>query len=137
MKRAVLAIFMLWVVAFPCSAKHKRTIACKTPDNTNQCYWTRGRLRFYNGTPACRLWKVGTHRLLGIYSGSGAERSDPLDNEHPQLPPGLEGRFEPFHNEIYGDFEVCPLGAERPGAMQAACIEDVKNLVVVDFSKKP
>jgi len=32
--------------------------------------------------------------------------------------------------DVYADFEVCPLEPEKPGAMQAACIESAKNIVV-------
>jgi len=31
---------------------------------------------------------------------------------------------------IFANFEVCPLEAEKPGTMQAACIESAKNIVV-------
>ena len=103
---------------------------CKTASNANTCYWTHGRLSLYNGTPSFRLWKVGTHRLLGIYSGVGAEK-DELDNEHPRLPDNLDAIFIPMENRVYGDFEVCPLEPEVKGAMQAACIESAKNLVAI------
>lgn len=107
----------------------KRIIPCKTPANAASCYWTHGRLAFYNGNPAFRLWKIGTHRLLGIYSGPSADRFGE-DNEHLELPSNVERTFIPTHNRIFGDFEVCPLELERQGAMQAACIELAKNLVV-------
>ncbi len=107
----------------------KRKIPCKTPANAASCYWTHGRLGFYNGNPAFRLWKIGTHRLLGIYSGPSADRFGE-DNEHPEFPPNVARTFVPTHNRIFGDFEVCPLEPERQGAMQAACIESAKNLIV-------
>jgi hypothetical protein len=31
-------------------------------------------------------------------------------------------------NGIYADFEVCPLEPEKPGVMQAACIESAKDI---------
>src|SRR5690348_2855807 len=108
---------------------HERKIPCKTPANASQCYWTHGRLGTYNGTPAFRLWKIGTHRLLGIYSGPSVDLSG-TDNEHPEFPKNVERTFHPFKNRIFADFEVCPLGPEREGAMQAACIEAAKNIVV-------
>ena len=52
----------------------ERSIPCKTPAIAGSCYWTRGRLRVGNGTPSYRLWKMGTKRVLGIYSGSAAVR---------------------------------------------------------------
>ena len=106
----------------------KRKIACKVPTNAASCYWTRGRLSFYNGTPAFRLWQVGTHHLLGIYSGPSADRLG-LDNEAPEFPSSVTEIFDPLNHRIFGEFEVCPLEKLRPGAMQAACIEAAKNLI--------
>lgn len=108
----------------------KRKIPCKTPANGPTCYWTHGRLEFYNGTPSFRLWKVGTHRLLGIYSGPSVDR-DGLDNEGPEFPASMNREFDLIRGDrIFGDFEVCPLEPEKPKTMQAACIESAKNLVV-------
>ncbi len=129
-------VFLLTLVVFALSARgsaqhtSKRKIPCKTPANAASCYWTHGRLSLHNGTPSFRLWKVGTHRILGIYSGPDAEKHDVLDNEHPEFPATVQRTFKPFHNQIFADFEVCPLEPERPGAMQAACIESAKNIVV-------
>jgi hypothetical protein len=116
-------------------ANPKRRIACKTAANSASCYWTRGRLNYYNGTPAFRLWKIGTHRLLGIYSGPSVDRYG-LDNESPEFPANVD--IDPFHlfdHRIYAGFEVCPLEQERPGAMQAACIESAKNIFVEKLEK--
>ncbi len=141
-----LAIALALVCAVPgtvCAAEgnDKRTTPCKTPSVANSCYWTRGRLRFMNGTPALRLWKIGTHRILGIYSGPSrynpaAEDPDKGDNENPELPGNVVGAFkrnqpaQGFPDPIFGDFEVCPLEPERSHVMQAACIESAKNIVV-------
>ena len=124
----LLLIVILGWSAGTATGRSKRRIPCKTPTNTSSCYWTHGRLSFYNGTPAFRLWKIGTHRLLGIYSGPSVDRYS-LDNENPELPSNVERRFEPY-SQIFADFEVCPLEPETPGAMQAACIESAKNIVV-------
>jgi hypothetical protein len=58
-----------------------RKIPCKTPEIAASCYWTHGRLALYNGNPGWRLWKIGTKRILGVYSGPDSERYDPLDND--------------------------------------------------------
>jgi hypothetical protein len=97
-------------------------------------------LAFGNGTPAYRLWKIRTHRLLGIYSGPRAfnrqtERKYALDNEGPELPSNVEEALWQSEsgagpNVIFADFEVCPLNKEKPETMQAACIESAKNIVV-------
>jgi hypothetical protein len=107
----------------------KRNIACKTAENAQTCYWTHGRLAAGNGNPSFRLWKIRTDRILGIYSGPGAEQEDELDNEHPELPPNLN-KYDLLKIRIFGDFEVCPLEAERDGYMQPACIESAKNIVI-------
>jgi hypothetical protein len=119
------------------SNAEKRTIACKTPEIAASCYWTHGRLAVYNGSVNWRLWKIGTHNLLGIYSGPAAmpTRFDTLDSESPQLPKNLETIFERVQDpvyeiSVYADFEVCPLEPHIPGHMQAACIESAKHLVI-------
>ena len=115
-------------LGFRSVASPKRKSSCKTPQNAKSCYWTHGRLGAGNGTPAFRLWKIGTRRVLGIYSGPTVE--DSLDDEHPELPANLMRKFRPLDNQVFADFEICPLEPERPGVMQAACIESAKNIVV-------
>ncbi len=79
------------------------------------------------------MWKVGTKRLLGIFSGPSVShnRLSP-DNEHPELPANVERIWKPRLgvSPLYGDFEVCPLAPERFGAMRPVCIESAKNLFV-------
>lgn len=108
----------------------RRTIPCRTAENASGCYWTHGRLAAYNGTPAFRLWKIGTRRLLGISSGPSAEKRDPLDNEHPELPDHLQQAFTHSGTRVFADFEVCPLEPEQPGTMQTACIEAANHILV-------
>lgn len=108
----------------------KRQIPCTTATGATSCYWTHGRLSLYNGTPSFRLWKIGTHRILGIYSGPSVDRSG-LDNENPEFPASIQKQFKPYENYIYADFEVCPLEPEISGKMQAACINSAKNIVVI------
>ena len=45
---AALALCAIAAQAVPQNAA-KRKIPCKTPENAASCYWTRGRLNFYNG----------------------------------------------------------------------------------------
>jgi hypothetical protein len=76
MKRMLVLVALVFVfsaVAGSPPDSEKRKVACKTAENAKTCYWTHGRLSLYNGgSPNLRLWKIGTHRLLGIYSGPGA-----------------------------------------------------------------
>jgi hypothetical protein len=59
-----------------------------------------------------------------------------LDSEGPEFPWNVDRAFEqsnmsnPYDITVFADFEICPLEPEKPGAMQAACIESAKNLFV-------
>lgn len=125
--------FIIVACATMASGTSHRKIACKVPANADSCYWVHGRLAAYNGAPSFRLWKIGTHRLLGIYSGPKVR--DAGDNEHPEFPHSIEGRLKPFDTSIVADFEVCPLEEEKPNTMQAACIESAKNIVVQELNQ--
>jgi len=114
----------------------KRKIPCKTPENASMCYWTRGRLSVYNGNPPWRMWKVGTRRMLAIYSGPSKWPPRDIENTdsiNPEFPENLKRAYQPpaitaFPNVVFADFEICPLEPERPGVMQHACIESAKNI---------
>jgi hypothetical protein len=126
--------FLLLSVAFVLAASPQqpttRKIACKTPQNAKTCYRTHGRLSIYNGNPTFRLWKIGTRRLLGIYSGPGFGPFDAGFNEEDdlELPANLK-RYDFTKVSVFGDFEVCPLAPEKEGHMQSACIESAKNII--------
>ena len=121
-----------------------RKIPCKTPENASLCYWTHGRLAVYNGNPSARIWKIGTRRLLGVYSGpSHFPPRSITDDESPELPPNLDRAYEIDYRHwkqsdaqyyeypiIFADFEVCPLEPEKGGWMQAVCIESAKSLLI-------
>jgi hypothetical protein len=112
----------------------QRKIPCKTPENAGMCYWTRGRLAFYNGNPPYRVWKIGTKRVLGIFSGPAIwPPQDQQDQLDPELPANVRALFKPPANRIFADFEVCPLEAERPGWMQAACVESATHIYVASL----
>jgi hypothetical protein len=78
------------------------------------------------------MWKIGTKRLLGIYSGP-TTYNDPLslDNENPEFPANVEEIWDPrVGADLYGEFEVCPLAPEHPAAMRPVCVESAKDLFV-------
>jgi hypothetical protein len=110
----------------------KRKIICKTPEIAASCYWAHGRLAFGNGNPSCRLWKIGTRRILGIYSGPESLKPASVYSESPELPANLEHAFKTDLTRVYADFEICPLEPEVAGSMQAACIESAKNIFTED-----
>src|SRR5271156_1788729 len=130
-------LFLLALVAVastiagsPQDAK-KRKVACKTTENAKTYYWTHGRLSRYNGGgPNFRLWKTGTHRLLGIDSGPGAGpfNGGLPDEDDVELPANLM-KLDFTKASVFGDFEVCPLAPEKEEHMQPACIESAKNVV--------
>jgi len=135
MKRHLVLLALVFVasaIASPPQDTEKRKVVCKTADNAKTCYWTHGRVSLYNGgSPNLRLWKIGTHRILGIYSGPGA---GPFDDGRPEedvveLPLNLM-KHDFTKVSVSGDFEVCPLAPEKEGRMQPACIESAKNLVL-------
>jgi hypothetical protein len=84
------------------AAGRPRKIPCKTEANEKSCYWTHGRLMAHMGTPAFRLWKIGTHRMLAIYSGTSVDFAvdDLGDNEHPEFPSNIQRVFRPTKNGI-------------------------------------
>ncbi len=78
-----------------------------------------------------RIWKVGTKRILGVFSGPS--RFPPRGNDdifYPKFPPEIERVFRPPNDRIFADFEICPLEQEKKGEMQAVCIESAKNIFV-------
>jgi len=135
MKRVLVVVAVLASILEPAEAGQKRNIACKNRDNEKTCSWIRGRLAAANGTPMLRVWQTGTQHLFGIYSGPSVDRRS-LDNENPELPAGLSLKFKPFENRAYADFEICLLEPFKPGAMQAACIESAKNIVVEKLERR-
>lgn len=124
-----------------------RKIPCKTQETASQCYWTHGRLSVYEGMVTYRIWKIGTHRLLGVFSGPSRypARTDE-DLENPEFPPELDKALEANQQRhkcltgttwtvtppIFADFEVCPLRAEEKGVRQPVCIESAAKILIQD-----
>ncbi len=127
------------------SESGKRKIPCKTPENVSQCYWTHGRLAVANGNPTYRIWKIGTHRMLGVFNGPShfPPHSDE-DVELPEFPVELDRAYEADNRRlkretgimwavpppVFADFEICPLEPERKGEMQAVCIESARKIFI-------
>lgn len=127
-----------------------RQIPCKTPENASMCYWTRGRLSLYTiGLPTYRIWKVGTNRILGIYSGPSTYPPRTDEDYLVEFPANLQRVFDleyernvklkidtPWYiGDVFADFEVCPLEPDKPGYMQHTCVESAKNIFLW-FSKR-
>jgi len=126
---SALALCAVAAQALP-QQSEKRKIPCKSPENTATCYWARGRLSVYDGRPPLRLWKIGTTRILAIYSGPSVKRGDEKDMMNPELPGNVRTIFKSSQDRIFGEFEIYPISPDQPGEMQAACIESAKGLFV-------
>src|SRR4029077_7837754 len=85
-----LALCVLAAQAIP-QKTAARKIPCKTLEIAASCYWTRGRLSVAEGTPPWRMWKIGRHRVVAIYSGPAAvPPRDQRDSLNPLFPANLE-----------------------------------------------
>lgn len=91
------------------------------------CYWVRGRLMAYNGTPTFRIWPRGTQRLLGV--------TDAKDGEAPALPRSVAEALgaNAFDREVWGEFRVCPLAPDRRGRMRPVRLVDARGLATADY----
>ena len=88
-----------------------------------ECYVVHGKATFGPGTPALRIWPIGTNRMLGVTAGPIADDADdPIAPKNMLIGPNLQG--------VFGDFEVCPFTLEQKGHTQMVCVESAKNLVV-------
>ena len=93
------------------------------PQLIGKCFRVHGKLAVYNGTPAVRLRRTGTGRILGV----SEQRSNLPDYRN--LPESLAQQLNGDH-EIDADFLVCPFTKSKAREMQLICIESAKNLVV-------
>jgi hypothetical protein len=89
------------------------------------CFVVHGRANIWMGTPALRIWPVKSHRLLGVTDGPFAD-----DTTDPIYPEKMKKIITGYDELIYGDFEVCPFTADKPGEMRMVCIESASHLVV-------
>lgn len=90
---------------------------------TGPAFKVHGRLSVYNGTPSCRIWVIGTTRILGI-----AER-DPSETS---LMPEALRNLVTTNEFFFGDFTVVPLTPDEPGVMRMVRVVAAENLVVTD-----
>jgi hypothetical protein len=81
-------------------------------DRAGECLKVRGRLRAYAGYPRCRIWPIGTTRLLGV--------ADPSS-----LPANV-ACGDGF--EVYADFLVCPLTDAKATGLQMVCVASASNI---------
>ena len=108
-----------------------QTPQCKgNPKVVDTCFVVHGRATYGSGTPALRIWPIGTKRMLGVTAGPVAD-----DADDPICPKNML-LFKTGPEHVYGDFLVCPFTKAREGAMQMVCVESATHLVVKDASSK-
>jgi hypothetical protein len=93
----------------------------KQPTLVGSCFTVHGRASLYNGNPSARIWKIGTHRVLGI------SESRCIEPECSQMPAELRKMLS-WEEAVVGDFLVCPFTEAKPEHMQFVCVEAAKNL---------
>ena len=94
-------------------APHAARPGCDTrKDVAGACFKVRGRLKAYGAYPACRIWPVGTDRLLGVADAAN-------------LPSNVAcgAGFE-----VYADYFVCPLTPPKEHGMQMVCVATAGNI---------
>jgi hypothetical protein len=89
------------------------------------CRTVHGRMELWNGAPSVRIWVVGTKRVLGVAQQEASFKDLPFAVR--QIWTGADADKD-WATAIYGDFEVCPLAAERAGHMQAVRLIDATHL---------
>src|SRR6185312_4126317 len=92
------------------------------------CRWVHGRMTVGNGTPATRIWPVGTHRTLGVVH---AERPVADDAYAATVPVYALRLLTPEHHfTVWGEFYVCPVAPDRPGWMRFVTVKKARRLFV-------
>lgn len=101
----------------------------------------------YEGMVTYRIWKIGTRRLLGVFSGpSHYPANTDEDLENPEFPRELDKALEANQRRhkrltgtmwtvtppVFADFEVCPLRPEEKGVRQPVCIESATRIFIQD-----
>ena len=125
----IILIFITFIFISYCSAQEDTSeVSCKPcrqhPKVIGKGFIVHGALRYYNGTPSIRLWKIGTHRILGISEGLYYLKG------YCNIPEWLETKLD-WNIEIIGDFKVYPFDESKPGVMQYVCIDTAYNLKIV------
>ena len=84
------------------------------------CAKHHGRLSSQNGI-GLKIWLIGTTRMVAV---------DNVIDELPQSVARYLYMTSPDHSYIYGDFNICPLEADRPGQLRRVCVVGAEKLVV-------
>lgn len=117
----VLLLVFVFLGILQC-ATAKQALSEERTRLVGEAFEIHGRLGVYNGTPSCRIWVVGTRKVLGIRE---------TETECPIPPKLLQILREDINDRwIYGDFTIVPLTEPQEGVMQVVTLMTAKNIVV-------
>jgi hypothetical protein len=121
--RFILLGILIGAVVVPTSLSQNTNIkSCREhPQLVGSCFSVHGRLSVYNGTPALRILKIGTRRLLGV-----SEQRFAIEG-YRNIPEEILAKIDQ-DTLLYGDYVVCPFTKARKNEMQLVCVEKVQNL---------
>jgi hypothetical protein len=118
-------LFLPLLMAASSAQENPKNKPCKDhPSLSGPCFKIRGRMAFYNGAPALRIWPVGTDRILGI--SEGRFYVEGYDN----VPEELVRQLTTFDTVMFADFVVCPFTDDKPGVMRLICVESAENVSI-------
>jgi hypothetical protein len=109
-------VVLLWLVMNAAGAASPQTAA----KPAFPCFKHHGRLMGGLNGITTRLWLTGTNRVLAVDGGV-------------DLPGDANKYFDPTTPDfsvIYGDFEICPVEPDVPGAARRVEVTGVEKLVV-------
>jgi hypothetical protein len=102
------------------AATNTTGVASSQADPAFPCFKHHGRLMGGLNGISTRLWLIGTNRVLAVDGGV-------------QLPGDANKYFDPSTPDfsvIYGDFEICPVEPDVPGAARRVEVNGFEKLVV-------
>jgi hypothetical protein len=121
-------VFLFWPSCGHSGNAGKSSDSLASDSAGAESFRVHGRLYVDVGTPSCRIWVVGTGRILGIYEFEAGKECP--------VPPELLKILKEDVNDrcIYADFVVTPLASRREGVMQPVKLERAENIVVTTRS---
>ena len=119
------ALFVVALAASPTIAVESDRSTDKpcreSPAVIGRCFAIHGRMNFWNGTPSVRIWKVGSHRILGV--------SDRKVEGYSNIPDGPLQQLG-WDTDLFADFLVCPFTSDQPGTMQLVCVDSASKVLI-------
>jgi predicted AlkP superfamily pyrophosphatase or phosphodiesterase len=117
-------VFLILVLGFTPYTAAQQPMQKTRCEPVGDSFRVHGRLSVYIGNPSCRIWVIGTNRILGIREVE----------EECLIPPSLSQILhEEINNRlIFADFIVSPLTEYKEGVMQSVRIESAENVVVTE-----